>query len=195
MFRDGVLSVPGYTFEKVCLVWYPYPRHLIITEGIPMGRHWEHDIFGGREQPERRIECTGQNSSRSVQRIHVSRKGGSHVSLWLSQLGGISLSPLFHSLGRLSSSSDAHRTTLRFIDFFNIPRVNGDCVVLLLLHPGLNLLGRYLPPSKINSLLLADLPKVFHPSHGDVHLSGIDELDMLEQIEVFDIMDLASFLE
>jgi hypothetical protein len=65
--------------------------------------------------------------------------------------------------------------------------------MLLLLHPGLNLLGRYLPPSKVNSLLLADIPRAGPSSiHGDVY--GDDE-DMIDEMEAFDIMDLASFLE
>jgi hypothetical protein len=97
------------------------------------------------------------------------------------------------SLNRLAASSEAHRTTLRFIDFFSIPRSNGDCVVLLLLHPGLNLLGRYLPPSKVNSLLLADMPRATPPSiHGDVYS---DDGDMMDEMDASDIMDLASFLE
>jgi hypothetical protein len=82
---------------------------------------------------------------------------------------------------------------LRFIDFFDIPRSHGDCVVLLLLHPGLNLLGRYLPSAKVNSLLLADVPRPGPPSVlGDMYLS---ESGPIEEMEGFDVMDLASFLE
>lgn len=50
------------------------------------------------------------------------------------------------SLERLASSSEAMSTALRMIDFYTIPRTQGDCVVLLLVHPGLNSLGRYFPP-------------------------------------------------
>ena len=65
--------------------------------------------------------------------------------------------------------------------------------MLLLLHPGLNLLGRYFPPSKVNSLLLADMPRAAPPSnHGDVYN---DDGDMMDEIDTSDIMDLASFLE
>ena len=65
--------------------------------------------------------------------------------------------------------------------------------MLLLLHPGLNLLGRYLPPSKVNSLLQADIPRAGPPSiHGDVYS---DDEDMIDEMEAIDIMDLASFLE
>lgn len=82
------------------------------------------------------------------------------------------------------------------IDYFKIPRESGDCVVLLLVHPGLNLLGRYLPPLKVNDLLLADISRARpSSSHGDVYMMGIEEPDMAEEMEAFDIMDLASFLE
>lgn len=99
-------------------------------------------------------------------------------------------------LGRMASSSEGHSTALRMIDFLKIPRDNGDCVVLLLVHPGLNLLGRYLPPSKVNDLLLSDIsrPKSI-PTHGDVYMLGLEEPDLAEEMEAFDIMDLASFLE
>jgi len=82
------------------------------------------------------------------------------------------------------------------IEVFNIPPDSGDCVVLLLVHPGLNLLGRYLPPSKINDLLLADVLSARPTSsHGDVYMVGIKEADVMEEMEALDIMDLASFLE
>lgn len=100
------------------------------------------------------------------------------------------------SLGRMSSSTNGYSSVLRVIDFFKIPRDDGDCVVLLLVHPGLNLLGRYLPPSKINDLLLADISRVRPVStYGDVHMMGIEGHDMAEEVEALDIMDLASFLE
>lgn len=82
------------------------------------------------------------------------------------------------------------------IDFLKIPREHGDCNVLILVHPGLNLLGRYLPPSKINDLLLADISRVRPASsHGDVYMMGLEEPDVVDEMEAFDIMDLASFLE
>ena len=96
----------------------------------------------------------------------------------------------------MGSSTDGCNTTLRMIEFCNITRECGDCVVLLLVHPGINILGRYLPPSKVNDLLLADVtrsdPTV---SHGDVSMLGNEDSDSTDQMEAFDIMDLASFLE
>jgi hypothetical protein len=67
--------------------------------------------------------------------------------------------------------------------------------VLLLVHPGLNLLGRYFPPSKVNDLLANITRTRPSSSHGEEYFTGIEELDRLEEIEAFDIMDLASFLE
>jgi len=101
-----------------------------------------------------------------------------------------------NSLGKMANSLEGYSTTvLRMIDFFKIPRESGDCVVLLLVHPGLNLLGRYLPPSKVNDLLLADLSRVRPTGHGSITVVGTGDLDLNEEMEAFDIMDLASFLE
>ena len=81
------------------------------------------------------------------------------------------------------------------IDYLTIPREHGDCVVLVVAHPGLNLLGRYLPPSKVNDLLLPDFSRIQSTSsHGDVHMMGTEEPE-IDEMESFDIMDLASFLE
>ncbi|KAK7064662.1 histidine kinase [Favolaschia claudopus] len=110
--------------------------------------------------------------------------------------GSMCLEREAHILGRLASSSDGSRHALRILEFFNIPRDSGDVVVLLLGHPGLNLLGRYLPPTKINDLLLPDLSRARPPSsHGDVYMMEIEEPGLLDGVGGFDIMDLASFLE
>ena len=96
----------------------------------------------------------------------------------------------------MGSSTDGYNTTLRMIEFCKITREHGDCVVLLLVHPGTNILGRYLPPSKVNNLLLADVARTGPvTSHGDISMIGNEDLDLTDQIEAFDIMDLASFLE
>ena len=91
--------------------------------------------------------------------------------------------------------------SIRKIDFFTISRANGDCAVLLLSHPGPNLLGRYLPRSKVNDLLFAEQvnPSKQQQSQrhaesdspqGDVYMD-IDELEA----DRADTMDLATFLE
>lgn len=100
------------------------------------------------------------------------------------------------SLEQMTQSPERSSTTLRMIEFFKISRESGDCVVLLLVHPGLNLLGRYLPPSKVNDLLLADISRVRTASHVDAYMSNVPgNAGVAEEMEAFDIMDLASFLE
>lgn len=95
----------------------------------------------------------------------------------------------------MQTSPEAMSTTLRLIDFISISRSNGDCVVLLLAHPGPNLLGRYLPLSRINALLLAE-PSLSHPSASqDVFMNEIGEGGPLRDVENTDTMDLATFLE
>jgi hypothetical protein len=96
----------------------------------------------------------------------------------------------------MGSSTDGYNTTLRMIEFCNIAREYGDCVVLLLVHPGINILGRYLPPSKVNDLLLADVTRTEPAAlHGDVSMISNEDSHLADQMEAFDIMDLATFLE
>ena len=93
----------------------------------------------------------------------------------------------------MQTSPEALSTTLSLVDFISISRSNGDCVVLLLAHPGPNLLGRYLPLSRINALLLAEPPLArLSVSMGDVFMGEVDEG---EDVENTDTMDLATFLE
>lgn len=96
----------------------------------------------------------------------------------------------------MAASPDGSSTVLRMVDYFKIPRDSGDCVVLLVGNPDLNLLGRYLPPSKVNDLLLADVSRPRASiSHGDSYMMEVEEPGLMEEMEPFDIMDLASFLE
>jgi len=96
------------------------------------------------------------------------------------------------SLGRMATSSESINATLRLIEFFTIRRSQGDCVVLLLVHPGVNSLGRYYPSTKVNAILLGETSRVHTLSHGDMYAIG--GLDM-EEVESCDMMDLATFLE
>ena len=99
-------------------------------------------------------------------------------------------------LERMATSPESSSTILRMIDFFTIPKSNGDCVVLLLFHPGLNILGRYFPPAKVNSLLAGDISRARPAStHRDIFMSGVEEPYMMEEMEAIEIMDLATFLE
>lgn len=93
----------------------------------------------------------------------------------------------------MATSSESINATLRLIEFFTIPRIQGDCVVLLLVHPGPNSLGRYYPPMKVNDILLGDISRVRTMGHGDMYMMG--DADMLEETEACDMMDLATFLE
>ncbi|TDL28897.1 histidine kinase [Rickenella mellea] len=161
-FRDGVLSVPGYIFEKV-VRWEDTGSQTLLAEGISL-----------------------KDDSNVLAKLAPAAGNGS-----------ICLEREAHLLNRLSQSSEAMGTTLRFIDFLSIPWESGDCVVLLLVHPGPNLLGRYFPPSKVNDLLLADMSRGGRPtsSRGDVYMAGVDEIELDEDPEGSDVMDLASFLE
>ena len=96
----------------------------------------------------------------------------------------------------MAALPDEHSRSLRMIDYLKIPREHGDCVVLIVAHPGLNILGRYLPSCRINDLLLADVSRARSTSlRSDVYMIGVDEPDIADEIEPLDIMDLASFLE
>ncbi|CAA7259981.1 unnamed protein product [Cyclocybe aegerita] len=160
-FRDGVLSIPGYTFEKG-VPWQDTGSMTILAEGSSL-----------------------KDGSSVLAKIAPAQSNGS-----------MCLEREAHILGSMSGSPEGYSTTLRMIDYFKIPRESGDCVVLLLVHPGLNLLGRYLPPSKVNDLLLADVSRARPTSsHNDIYMMGIEEPSLTEEMEAFDIMDLASFLE
>jgi hypothetical protein len=162
-FRDGILSVPGYTFEK-SKAWDDTGSMTLLAEGSSL-----------------------KDGSSVLAKIAPAQSNAS-----------VCLEREAHILGRISASSEAYSTALRLIELLNIPPSRGDCIVLLLVHPGINLLGRYLPPSKVNDLLLPEESRP-HPlsSHGDVYMLGIgaEEPDLIEEMESIDIMDLASFLE
>ncbi|KIL70561.1 hypothetical protein M378DRAFT_194875 [Amanita muscaria Koide BX008] len=160
-FGDGVLSIPGYTFERAC-PWQDTGSMTSLAEGSSL-----------------------KDGSNVLAKIAPANSNGS-----------MCLEREAHILGRIKNGTERYGTALRMIDFLKIPRENGDCVVLLLMHPGLNILGRYLPPSKVNDLLLADVTRTRpSSSHGDIYMAGAEGIDLMEEMEVFDIMDLATFLE
>lgn len=161
-----------------------------------MAGYGEYDPSCGGKQFEGFIQRVGENCAGSVKWIYVFGKGGPHVRRGIHYSRHLSHVFLVFSLGRLNALADGRGPTLRMLEFINIPRATGDVVVLLLVHPGQNLLGRYLPPSKVNDLLLADMVHTRPSSSlGDVYMMGIEGPDLSEEMEAFDIMDLASFLE
>ncbi|KAK2461712.1 hypothetical protein APHAL10511_006175 [Amanita phalloides] len=160
-FSDGVLSIPGYTFERA-VPWQDTGSMTTLAEGSSL-----------------------KDSSNVLAKIAPANSNGS-----------MCLEREAHILGRIATAAERYGTALRIIDFFKVPRESGDCVVLLLIHPGLNLLGRYLPSSKVNDLLLADGVRIRpSSSHSEVYMSSAEGMDLMEEMEVFDIMDLATFLE
>ena len=52
------------------------------------------------------------------------------------------------SVNKLGESSEALSTTLRLIEFITVLRNAGDCIVILFIDPGPNLLAHYFPHSK-----------------------------------------------
>ncbi|OSX67898.1 hypothetical protein POSPLADRAFT_1043081 [Postia placenta MAD-698-R-SB12] len=160
-FKDGNLSIPGYTFEKAVL-WDDTGSMTMLVEGTSLK--------------------DGASVLAKIVPAH------SNASMLLEREA--------HILERMATTPESSSTTLRMIDFFSIPRVNGDCVVLLLNHPGLNVLGRYFPSHKVNDLLLGDISRVRPaPSHTDILMMGTEEPYTVEEMEAIEIMDLASFLE
>ncbi|KAI1786301.1 histidine kinase [Ganoderma leucocontextum] len=160
-FRDGILSVPGYTFEKA-VPWEDTGSMTLLAEG------------------------TNLQDGTSVLAKMVPAQ--SNASMLLEREA--------HILEKMAGFPESSSATLRMIDFFTIPKTNGDCVVLLLFHPGLNILGRYFPPAKVNHLLLGDISRARPAStHRDIYMSGVEEPYIMEEMEAIEIMDLATFLE
>ncbi|KAH9075705.1 histidine kinase [Lactarius deliciosus] len=160
-FKDSILSVPGYVFEKATL-WEDTGSLTQLAEGSSL-----------------------KDSSKVIAKIAPAHTNAS-----------VCLQREAHILARMQTSPEALSTTLRLVDFMSISRSNGDCVVLLLAHPGPNLIGRYLPLSRINALLLAEPPlSRLSASQGDVFMSEINEGGSFRDVENTDTMDLATFLE
>ncbi|KAI0761686.1 histidine kinase [Trametes elegans] len=160
-FKDGILSVPGYTFEKA-VPWEDTGSMTLLAEGTNL-----------------------QDGTSVLAKIVPAHSNASML-----------LERETHILEKMATSPDSSSTTLRMIDFFTIPKTNGDCLVLLLYHPGLNILGRYFPPAKVNNLLFGDISRARpSSSHRDIYMSGVEEPYTMEEMEAIEIMDLATFLE
>ncbi|TFY70059.1 hypothetical protein EVJ58_g21 [Rhodofomes roseus] len=164
--RDNILSIPGYTFEKARA--NPLLLRLPSVDSDKQAVPWE------------------DTGSMTVLAEGTSLKDGSSVLAKIVPAhsnASLCLEREVHILERMATTPESSSTTLRLIDFFSIPRSNGDCVVLLLSHPGLNILGRR---------YIATRPP---PSHTDILMMGMEEPYTVEEMEAIEIMDLASFLE
>lgn len=195
-FKDGHLTTPGYTFERVRM--YPCIHQDILLIFVK--------AFLWKDTGSLTTLAEGTNlkdGSRVLAKIAPYQSNGSmcldreiHTQVDLTFSIYPCLLSLLFSLIALSQLS-AHGRSLRMIEHFRIPRESGDSVVILLVHPGQNELGRYLPPSKVNDLLVAVKPpsKTVTSTQGDVNMANPEGQDLAEDLEAFDIMDLASFLE
>ncbi|KAF9454975.1 dual-domain HisK/Mak2 protein kinase [Macrolepiota fuliginosa MF-IS2] len=157
-FKDNILSIPGYTFEKAT-PWLDTGGMTILAEGNSL-----------------------KDGSNVLAKIAPAQ---SNASMCLEREA--------HILGKLTGTPDGNSTSLRMLDYQKIPPEHGECVVLLLAHPGVNLLGRYLPAHKVNDLLLVEPVR---PRTLDVVMGENEEvMEVGGDMDGYDIMDLASFLE
>ncbi|KAH8120504.1 dual-domain HisK/Mak2 protein kinase [Phellopilus nigrolimitatus] len=138
--------------------------------------------------------------SQTILSVGTDLKDGSDVLAKIAPAtgsGSICLEREAHILDQLSGTSEATTIAFRVVEYMTLPKESGDCVILLLSHPGPNLLGNYFPSAKVNELLLAGVSETqarLSPDR-DTYVANIEESDMREEHNTFRIMDLASFLE
>ncbi|KAL4069355.1 STKc type histidine kinase, partial [Scleroderma citrinum] len=173
-FKENILYVPGYSFDKAC-PWHDTGSSTLIAEGRSL-----------------------RDGALVLAKIAPAHSASS-----------LCLQHEAHILNKLGESPEALSTTLRLIEFITVPRNDGDCVVLLLVHPGPNLLARYFPPSKVNDFILPEVDRPREDSectqgtqeqqHGDLYdgvVFPFDDLNLSDiEKERYDVMDIASFLE
>lgn len=126
------------------------------------------------------------------------REGGTYVCLFLYPYRNTII--VHDRLGKFAGTSEGNSASFRMLDYLKIPHEHGDCVVLILSHPGPNLLGRYLPANKVNDLLLVDTARTRPVTLSDDEMMGEpttfeERLEVQDDMADYDIMDLASFLE
>lgn len=94
----------------------------------------------------------------------------------------------------MAAIPEAANTTLKLLEALTLPPHAGDCVVLILMHPGHNALSRFFPSSRMNDLLLAGTSP--QPTdEADMLLDPPVESKPLAESESWDAMDIATFLE
>ncbi len=87
-FRDSILSVPGYVFEKVRLpriVMYAAKSH-VKEKGNTMGGYRKLDTTRRGEQLEGWVKCNRKDCTRAYKRVGLPSTGGSHVRLYMNSL-------------------------------------------------------------------------------------------------------------
>lgn len=103
-------------------------------------------------------------------------------------------------LRRISASPDAPGRALSLVDIFTIPKANGDSTVLLLSHPGTNMLGQFFSVPKVNEIILANSSTDRTHSIKDEYKVAMDEErgdgeDVDSQSQSPRHMDLITFFE
>jgi len=93
-----------------------------------------------------------------------------------------------HVLHRFTSSSESS-ITLRLLEHVVIPPEDGDSIVLVVGHPGANVLGRYFTESSSENLLLSSNP----PKEPETETNFDDNVVMEDGDSI--LMDLATFVE
>ena len=75
-FRDGVLSVPGYTFDRVRQTTHCVRKQSQVSFyhrnylGNLVGRHGQHDSPCRGRELEGRFKCTSKDRPRSLKRLY-----------------------------------------------------------------------------------------------------------------------------
>ncbi|KZV95615.1 STKc type histidine kinase [Exidia glandulosa HHB12029] len=129
----------------------------------------------------------------------VNLKDGSRVLAKIASAhsnGSLCLERELHVHSRMAALPEAANTTIKLLETLTLPPHAGDCVVLILMHPGYNALSRFFPAEKMNDLLLAGTSP--RPPNDDSMLLDtppVGESKQLADSESWDAMDIASFLE
>ncbi|KZT42789.1 hypothetical protein SISSUDRAFT_979545 [Sistotremastrum suecicum HHB10207 ss-3] len=163
-FKDDILSVPGYSFEKAN-AWQDTGSATLLAEGVNL-----------------------KEGSKVLAKISTAHSNGS-----------LCLEREAHILELMSTSNEAihANVTLRLLEYLTIPPESGDCVVLVLSHPGYNQLARYFPSDQINDLLIPESVACPGPAFlGDIAMPDVDEEgEPFRDDEPLPLIDLATFLE
>ncbi|KAL7411025.1 hypothetical protein BDY24DRAFT_371574 [Mrakia frigida] len=119
-----------------------------------------------------------ETGSSTVLAVGTSLEDGSHVLAKIAKngsLGAVVVERETHILSCLGNNLEASGKTMRIVDYFVIPPGQGDAVVLILKHPGRNLLSTFFPSSD-QSIFLCSLDPT---SHGEDIAMSKEEMAMI----------------